>query len=200
MRVGHYVIASLVLVCGVPAVAQEAPPEGAAPNLTLPRHRADGQFMTPSDDVVGNEALWHLRSALNVAALGCADSALAANYNTMLERHAGPLRLANDSVSLHYRQLAGNGWADARDRAMTKLYNFFAQVPGHRGFCDVARHVLAEMKQVSPRELAHYAEVKLTELQAPFQDFYARYEAWRNHRLGGGQRDSIAVSAAVSPR
>jgi len=167
------------------------PPDNAAPNLVLPPHRADGQFVTPSDGVAGMEAVWHMRAALNVAALGCPGEKFVSGYNALLRRHSASFAAANTAVSLRYRASAGAGAEAARDKAMTKLYNFFAQVPGHADFCALAGQVLDEVMSVDSAELPRYATAVIAELQSPFQAFYARYEAYR---------DSLAAVAAHTPR
>ena len=51
--------------------APPAPPSGASPNLHLPPRGSDGEFETPNRHLTSAEAIWHLRAALNVAALQC---------------------------------------------------------------------------------------------------------------------------------
>src|SRR3546814_4463124 len=47
------------------------PPYGAAPNLPVPNPGPDGQFATVNSGIGPQETIWHLRAALNVAALAC---------------------------------------------------------------------------------------------------------------------------------
>lgn len=168
-----------------PALAQDAPPAppaGVSPRQIVPPHHPAGGYATPSRDVAGAEAVWHLRAALNVAALGCRDSddaRTAGDYNAMLARHAQPLAAANAAVTQRYRQRAGAGWENARERAMTQLYNFYAQVPAHDEFCAAAKRVLAEVQAVPAADLNQFARARLDELEAPFTRFFARVEAWR---------------------
>lgn len=211
MRGLRSVLACLLVLGSMPAKAQEgppAPPDGAIANLVIPPHRADGHYAMPSDGVSVIEAAWHLRAALNVAALGCrgeGEAGIARDYNAAIARHAEVLAKANAAVTTHYRAAAGAAWEDARDRAMTRLYNFFAQVPAHDRFCAAARAELRVLVADDAVDLARTAPARLAALQAPFEAFYARYEAYRTALAEWRARESkvvIATSAnvGVTPR
>ena len=47
------------------------PPAGAYAGMTIPARLADGSYPTPNQHLGYAATLWHLRVALNVAALGC---------------------------------------------------------------------------------------------------------------------------------
>ncbi|MBX9797714.1 hypothetical protein [Sphingomonas sp.] len=199
--------AFMLVASAAPALAQEnppAPPAGASTRQVVPPHHPDGSYATPSHAVTGAEAIWHLRSALNVAALGCRDAddaRTAGDYNAMLARHAQPLAAANAAVTQRYRQQAGARWETMRERAMTQLYNFYAQVPAHDEFCATAKAVLAEVQGVAAADLASFARARLDALEAPFTRFYARYEAWQadmaqwqGQRGGGAMVPTVVAS------
>ncbi|MET0364455.1 MAG: hypothetical protein ABW169_07355, partial [Sphingobium sp.] len=80
------------------------PPMGAAMDLTLPAVDAKGQYITPNRGMTGQQALWHVRMALNVAALGCRDAGdvMGVEYNRMLRLHARPLAQANAEADAQY--------------------------------------------------------------------------------------------------
>jgi hypothetical protein len=182
--------ALVALVCALPAQAQyrynegarPLPPAGSAPNQLVPAVASDGRYDTVNHGISRDETAWHVRAALNVAALGCRDEAereTVAAYNAMLGRHKAPLAAADLAVKAQYRARYGAGWDSRHDRDMTRVYNFFAQPPAQTNFCRVARDVLAEARRVSPEQFAAFAADALPRLEAPFTDFYRDYDAWR---------------------
>ena len=136
-----------------PAAAQRfdappAPPAGAAPNQMIPLRDAQDRYATPNRDLSRDEASWHVRAALNVAALGCRDAAepeTVAAYNRLLRTQRETLAAADAGVKSVYRARHGADWESAHDRQMTRVYNFFAQPTAHDGFCAAAREVLARV-------------------------------------------------------
>ncbi|RYD45914.1 MAG: hypothetical protein EOP60_19900, partial [Sphingomonadales bacterium] len=81
-------------------VPMPRPPANAAANLSLPERLADGSFATPNHGLAGAAAIWHLRSALNVAVLTCtAAPALAAGYNQLLSMHRAELARAHATLA-----------------------------------------------------------------------------------------------------
>jgi hypothetical protein len=188
MLIGALALAGAV--CAVPAnaqtlggpEAQPLPPAGASANQFIPAHDAAGGYLTLNHGLSTAETSWHLRAALNVAALGCRDAAereTVAAYNLMLARHRVPLAAADLGVKAQYRTRYGAGWDSHHDSDMTRLYNFFAQPPAQPGFCHAAQAVLAEAVAVEPAGFDAFAAGALPRLEAPFTDFYRDYEAWR---------------------
>ena len=115
--------------------------------------------------------VWHLRAALNVAALGCrgagAETALAPQYNAMLIARKAELAVAEGALSAEFR--AGGGqWQDRYDHAMTRLYNFFAVTQAHDRFCAAAVRVMAEAQGLAPGALPGFAARQLPVLDAAF--------------------------------
>lgn len=118
-----------------------------------------------------NEALWHMRSALNVAALSCRTartSAVAPAYNRMLARHKAVLAAANGAETGPFRARYGAKWQGAYDRHATQLYNFFAMPTAQAQFCVAAGQVLAKANAMSPDGLVGFAPAALAQLEAPF--------------------------------
>jgi len=192
------------LVCALPAHAQyrdggmverPLPPAGSTMNQLIPAMAADGRYDTVNHSISRDQMAWHVRAALNVAALGCRDAAereTVAAYNAMLGRHRAPLAAADAAVKGQYRARYGAGWDSRHDRDMTRVYNFFAQPPAQPGFCRVAREVLAEVGQVAPGQFAAFAADALPRLEQPFTDFYRDYDAWRAaDRAWHGQLASV---------
>ncbi|WP_342248707.1 hypothetical protein [Sphingomonas sp. OTU376] len=185
------------IACAVPAQAQyrgdsrPLPPAGATFNQLIPAIAADGRYDTVNHHISREQTAWHVRAALNVAALGCRDEAereTVAAYNAMLGRHRASLAAADTAVKAQYRARYGAGWDSRHDRDMTRVYNFFAQPPAQTGFCRVARDVLAEVGQVRPEAFAAFAAEALPRLEAPFTDFYRDYDAWRIADRAWGSR------------
>lgn len=158
-----------------------APATGALQNLTLPEGDGRGGFKTMNSGIGPAEAVWHVRAALNVAALACDDRVLIANYNALLKRQKGVLAAAYQSES---RQ---SGSASAMDSHMTRLYNFFAQPFTQREFCNVAGRVAADAQSIPGPEFARFAVAVIERVDRPFQDFYRAYQTY--------QRDLVAWRA-----
>lgn len=147
-----------------------AMPRGAYPGMAIPALLADGHYATPNRNLSAAGSVWHLRAALNVAALGCragAEAALAGQYNAMLTARKPELAAAETSLSAEFR--AGGGqWQDRYDDAMTRLYNFFATAQAHDRFCAAAVQVMAAAQAVAPGELSAFAARELPVLDAAF--------------------------------
>jgi len=197
-----------ILCLSAPASAQgwgQPPqaPAGAARNQAIPPLGPDGRYVTLNQGLSPDETSWHVRAALNVAALGCRDAmerATVAAYNRLIARHSAVLAAAASGVKTSYRARYGAGWEPVHDRDMTRLYNFFAQPPAQLRFCAVARDVLAEAQTVRPADFAVFAAAALPRLEAPFTDFYRDYDAYRTAyaawRSGAG---APAMAMAVVP-
>ena len=158
------VAAALLAGCGhrqpvtpPPIVVPEAPPP-AVPVAPPPP--------TINTGVGAEEALWHLRAALNVAALGCgqgpAGAGIVARYNALLTERKAALATAYGAETARYGTERG-----ALDRHMTQLYNFFADPVAQRGFCTVAAQVADEVATVPADALPDFAAVALARLEQP---------------------------------
>ncbi|RYY42947.1 MAG: hypothetical protein EOP59_08925 [Sphingomonadales bacterium] len=148
-------------------------PDGAAANLAIPARLADGSYATPNRSVSAAAAAWHLRAAFNVAALNCNDPALAPAYNQFLKAYRSALKDAHHALTREY------GDAATFDPAMTRLYNYFAQPPVMAHFCATAAPLLHQVAALPAAELPAFAPAALAQIDRPFTDFYARYDAWR---------------------
>lgn len=114
--------------------------------------------------------VWHLRVALNVAALACrggAEMQIIADYNALLRTQKGPLAAAQAAFTAEYKARGGD-WQDAYDDSMTRLYNFFSQAQARDAFCAAAADVLARARALPDTELGGFAQTGLTTLDAPF--------------------------------
>ncbi len=158
------------------------PPAIVAASFATPARDAAGRYLTPNRDLTADEAVWHLRVALNVAALGCRDrdeAATVAAYNGLLAGARDQLAGAQTAVAAVYRVRYGAAAQARNDDAMTRLYNFFAQPTGHDAFCAAAKSVLAEAATVEPGAFAAYAAAALPRLEAPFTAFFAAWDSYR---------------------
>lgn len=193
----------------VAAAAMPVPPAGSSASLALPPRTADGGWATPNHGLTPAAAAWHLRAALNVAALGCRDAQepqTVADYNALLAAKRAVLATADAAVRADYRARFGTGWQDAHDDAMTRVYNFWALPPVHAAFCAEARAVLAEAVAASPDTFAAMAPAALARVEAPFTAFfdgYGRYQVamadWRAGRAtASAPRLDVATAVLTS--
>ena len=142
------------------------PPPPTPPTVTATRPAA-----TINANLSESEAVWHMRAALNVAALSCRTRktlGVATAYNRMLARHKSELAAANASEVAPFQARYGTKWAAAYDTHATKLYNFFAMPAGQVQLCIAAAQVLARINTIAPDTLADYAPKALALLEVPF--------------------------------
>jgi hypothetical protein len=202
--IGVYrVVAPLLGAClfATPALAQDfaTPPAATVSSDTT---------LTPA------ETVWHMRAALNVAALGCrgADGDETVQlYNTMLQSDASPLAEASAGTDRAYKARFASHWQDAEDSAMTRLYNAFASTRAHEAFCATAHDVLREVGTVEPSDFANFAAVALRRLEAPFAPVRPpeaviasvstpRDAAQMGDEVTGGGAPSVMAVAYAKPR
>jgi hypothetical protein len=178
--------------------AMPLPPAGAATNVVVPARGPDGSYLTPNRNVSAAAAAWHVRAALNVAALRCADPAgtLAVAYNRFLTTQKAGLAAAHKALSAEYGDTA------VFDSAMTRLYNYFSLPPAGTGFCAAAVPIAAQAAALPAGGLPSFAGAALTELDRPFADFYRAYDDYRTaltswQATGGRATAQIAYDPAV---
>ncbi len=184
--------------------AEPALPAGGSPNF-LPPARDAGGYITPNRNLSPEETVWHVRVALNVAALGCrgADGPEMVNgYNALLNTSKQVLAAASTGMGARYKARYGSAWQARHDDAMTKLYNFWALPPVQTQFCGTALAVLREAATVQPAAFQSFATAALPRLEAPmvaffgeFETYIAAREAWRTRRA----RAMIAASVPATP-
>ncbi|MDP1028549.1 hypothetical protein Q5H91_15100 [Sphingomonas sp. KR1UV-12] len=193
----------------VPAVAfvedaEPVMPAGGSPNFVPPARDAAG-YATPNRNLSPEEMIWHVRVALNVAALGCrgADGPEMVNgYNALLTADKDLLASASTAMGARYKARYGSAWQARHDDAMTKLYNFWALPPVQAKFCGTALLVLRESATVQPAAFAAFAAQALPRLEAPMIAFFGEFdayigarEAWRTRRA----RAQIAAAVPTTP-
>lgn len=106
--------------------------------------------------------LWHLRGALNVAALKCGGDT-PDRYNAALKVHRRAFARAQARLQREYRR-GGGDWQDRFDDRQTQLYNHVAHPRGERAFCAAARPILVEIATVDRDDLPRFAARSLATL------------------------------------
>lgn len=143
----------------------------------------DGTYLTPNLDNTDQAAVWHLRNALNVAALGCeqAGGGVLAPYNAWLQTHAAVIDRYYRAYIREWQEAGWYDWERVYDDNQTRIYNFYAQPAMRAAFCAVARQEIAAVSQVADGDLVTFARASLSRLDRPFTDFYAAYDAYQNY-------------------
>ncbi len=164
-------------------------PFGASANTIVPQLRPDGLRQTINRDLGPMETLWHVRAALNVAALSCTGpqyARIVSDYNAFIGNNKRFLRNANNAIISKFRREQGGGYKQAHDRHQTSLYNYWSFSPLRRPFCDQAVQVSQRAIITKTEEMETFGAQALMELEKPFTDFYLAYEeyerdldAWR---------------------
>ena len=177
------------------------PPMGAVEGMSIPEVDASGTYLTPNRGVTANTALWHVRMALNVAALSChgVNEPARLQYNQILHVHEAALREANAAVDRNYTAAYGSGGLLARELLNTVVYNFFALPPVTKSFCPVAIEVGAKILAMPSSQLLAYAPEALTALEKPFQEFYEAYADYLRRLADWQSRFGGTVTVVVSP-
>ena len=183
------------------AWARPLPPPGAAASFAVPARGADGRYLTPNAGLSDADTLWHVRMALNVAALSCRNDpteAARANYVRLLSVHRSALDQANRTVDAQYRSKLGGQAMAARDTHNTRAYNFFALPPVQARFCDAAVRVSAAAVAMSAAELTAFAPDALAQLEQPFTDFFDAFTSYKSDlaRWDKGERERYAMASA----
>lgn len=175
-----------------PIVRKPVPPYGYSPALNVPQPGADGRYATINSGIGGPEALWHVRAALNVAALGCRkDPAISKSYNQFLTQRKTLLASAYESEA---RRLG----TAALDQHSTRLYNFFAQPGGQRDFCRAAAKEATQIAAVAPAGLDAHASAAVDRLETPFLDFYRSANRYRKDLAAYEARPKAAKSKSAT--
>jgi len=174
---------------------------GAVEEMSIPETGDDGKYLTPNRGVTANTALWHVRMALNVAALSChgVNEPARIQYNRILHLHKAVLSEANAAVDRNYLAAYGTGGLKARELLNTTVYNFFALPPVTKSFCPVAIDVGAKIVAMPSNQLLAYAPEALTALEKPFQEFYEAYADYLRRLAEWQSRFGGTVSVVVSP-
>ena len=158
-------------------------PAGGYIGMKSPTKRVDGTYATPNLDNTDQAAVWHLRNALNVAALGCdqAGGGVLEAYNAWIRTHAAVIDRYYQAYIQEWQSTGWWDWQRVYDDNQTRIYNFYAQPAMRAALCAVARKEIAQVGQVADDDLPAFARAALLRLDRPFVEFYAAYDAWRDY-------------------
>ena len=194
----------------VPTI-RPVPPENAAAGMSIPTKDEDGKYLTANRGVTSNTALWHVRMALNVAALNCLDpqyQPILDAYSSYIKDYARPLKQVNDRIDAEYRKEYGarRTAIQARESQMTMVYNYFALPPARADFCRTALGVSQQYLASQQVDPLAFALANFSALEGPFERFFVAYEqyeresaAWDaryGERYGASQPGYVAVKNA----
>jgi len=184
-----------------PVAVAAAMPAGGMPGMVIPARLSDGGWPTPARGLAGDGAVWHLRAALNVAALVCRDDAatIVPAYNALLTGHKAALAGAETRYAAAW-QAKGGDWRDAYDDAMTRAYNFYGQSFARAPFCAAAATTLADLATLPDDRLTAFADERLPLLDRPFADFFDAYAAWRGDAVAAPPATgAVTIAMAIPP-
>ena len=204
MRSLHSAFAAVALALTAPTQADVPAGPQLPAGLDIPPLADDGSFRTINSGIAPAQAVWHVRSALNVAALSCQDAAHAAltgEYNAIVTKQRKSFRAADAMVRKDFQARYPAAWQAEHDLYMTRLYNFFSQPLAQAPFCEAATAVAADAAAVPAGGFEAFAPAALVRLEAPFLALYRRYDDYRRayaewQRGAGG----AATPAEAAPR
>lgn len=155
-----------------------------AAGLVIPPRSTDGSYATPNRGLSRSGSIWHMRVALNVAALGCrgyGSDRLVSGYNAMLSKHRRELAAAQIGLAREYGVGRGRS-RKAYDDSMTRLYNFWATPPAQEGFCRAAIDAMDALaaNDAAGADLTTFCTRILPRLDEPFVAFFQEYDEWRS--------------------
>lgn len=180
------------------------PPFGASHLSIVPALRADGLRETINRDLGPLETLWHVRAALNVAALSCTGplyERLIGDYNAFITNNSATLRNANNAIIRKFQRDVGAGYKTEHDRHQTQLYNYWSFSPLRRPFCDQAVQVSQRAIVTKSADLDTFAAQALADLEHPFTAFYIAYEEYERDlaawRVQYGEPEAVAEQPSL---
>jgi hypothetical protein len=177
------------------------PPNSSAPNLIIPLTDINGRRMTPNVDLSPEQALWHLRIALNVAALNCRGPEgpiLIDNYSKFLTNNRRAIAASERWVIADQGRKNGTNGIAARDALSTRLYNYFAQPPVLQHFCPTAFNI-AGLAAIEPTAtILPFSSSRVVEIDQPFVDFYTAYSQYQAD-LAVWHAQNPAADAVIQP-
>lgn len=178
------------------------PPFGASTLTIVPALRVDGLRDTINRDLGPLETLWHVRAALNVAALSCTGplyERLVGDYNAFITNNSASLRNANNAIIRKFQRDIGANYKVEHDRHQTQLYNYWSFSPLRRPFCDQAVQISQRAIVTKSADLDSFAERALPELEKPFTDFYLAYEEYQRDLKAWQVQYGDPAAGIVSP-
>jgi len=113
------------------------------------------------------EDLWHLRSALNVAALICDPkvyTSLVPGYNRLLTAHKALLTAAVQTELNQFKAIDAKKWQAMYDSHMTKLYNQYSLTQQREKFCARAGEIAGTAADLADEQLSAQATTMIFRL------------------------------------
>ena len=154
--------------CLAACATRSAPPPTPRPALIVTRAvPVDWPGPLPAT-LTGPERIWHLRAALNVAALSCPTKtgpAIVSNYNDFLKAKKPLLAAAYNAEIRQFQQFGAANWQPAFDRYMTKLYNRYAWPPVQARFCATANTIAPQALQTANQDFEAFATDALARIE-----------------------------------
>ena len=142
----------------------------------------DGRRQSINNTTSPLQTVWNLRSAYNVAALGClrAEHAdILVGYKRFLKANKLGLVKANRAVDGDFRKRYGAAYIRPREAYMTQVYNYYAFPPTLPGFCDAALAMARESMTLKPAELTVFAARYVPLFDVVYENFYRSYDQYR---------------------
>ncbi|MBO9582258.1 MAG: hypothetical protein J7498_15330 [Sphingobium sp.] len=139
------------IVVPLPENVQAEPPPPALPPEPVPPELVNASR---------GEDLWHLRSALNVAALICENkvyTSLVPNYNRLLTVHKALLTAAVQTELDQFKQIDKKKWQALYDTHMTKLYNQYSLTQQRDKYCRKASQIAGIASDLTAEDLSKQA-------------------------------------------
>ncbi len=161
---GPAITIPLALILAACATNPATPPPPPRPAPATP---ADWPAPLPAS-LTGPERIWHLRAALNVAALSCPSKtgpAIVRNYNDLLKSRKSLLAAAYQAEIRQFQQAGGPDWQASFDRYMTKLYNRYAWPPAQPRFCTTADTIATQALQTPAYDFEPFANNALARIE-----------------------------------
>jgi hypothetical protein len=169
------------------------PPLGAPSTFVVPPRGADGVRETVNARLTPDQTLLNLRSAYNVAALGClrpVHAEILVGYKSFLITHSRELAASNRAADAEFRRRYGAGFFRRRELYLTQVYNYFANPSTLSGFCDAALAMSRAGLKVPAGQLAGFSAVELPKLEAVFETFFQAFEQYRMDAANWDERYS----------
>ncbi len=183
------VVVTAPVVTVVTPVRRErpTPPLGAVATLRVPAiDPVTGLRPSPNQNLSDNAAVWHFRSAFNVAALNCVPPTYASvneYYSTFLIKMKRPLAKANTGLEAEYRTrnpgVSANVASRLRDTASTEIYNYYSLPPMLPQFCALMLQKGPEAALLTEAQLLPFSRQALVEIDAIYAKFYDDFEQYQ---------------------
>ena len=169
-----------VIVVYIPP--RPTPPLSASPLFKVPLMRPDGTRQTVNSQVGPVQTVWNLRSAYNVAALGCQrpeHAEILVGYKRFLKIYKVGLLKANRGVDADYRKRFGTAFIRPREAYMTQVYNYYAFPPTLPIFCDAALTMARESMTLKPLDLTAFAQRYVPQFDLVYANFYRSFDQYK---------------------